>query len=78
MFNKKFSRYGRRITESRMMRAGIKRVLDEEMDNYEIRMHLIKALNELDKLSTAVTKGQLEEFVKPAFEKLLELKNELS
>lgn len=51
--------------------------LNEEMDSYELKLQIIKALNQLDALSRVASEGQTEEYIKPAFKLLLDFKKEV-
>ncbi len=74
MIRKHFNR--QRISERKYDRP-FNKYLNEEMDNYELRSQVIKVLNTLDRISQVATEGQIEEYIKPVFEKMLEFKNEL-
>lgn len=77
MSEKQLEKFKAFIDEQKVESKDIGEFINEEMSNMELKAQVIKALNCLDAISQMVDTLQLKTYVKPCFEKLMNLKDEL-
>lgn len=77
MSEKKLEEFKAFLEEQKVDTKDISTYLSEEMSTMELKAQVIKALNCLDAMSSMVDTLQLKTYVKPCFEKLMALKDEL-